>query len=81
MPGGRGLHIKIANRQVFAEDLLAGIFVAHGCAPTIARAVANAVATGGEHRTTVTQSVNMSHLRNGCGTIGVIVLEIPPRRV
>lgn len=81
MSGGRGLHIKLVNREIFAEDLLAGICVAHGCHPNIARKVANAVATAGEHKTTITQGVNMSQLRGGCGMIGVIVVEIPPRRV
>jgi hypothetical protein len=77
---GRGLHFKIVDRTKFAEDLLAGICVAHGCAPLLGRALANKVATDSETKTTVTQSVNISHLRNGCSSIGLSVMEIAPRR-
>jgi L-arabinose isomerase len=77
---GKGLHFKIVNREEFAEDLFAGVCVAFGCSPPMNRAVANAVATGGEHKTTVTQSINISHLRGACSMIGIMVMEISPRR-
>ena len=77
---GRGLHFRIMNRELFAEDLFAGVCVAHGCAPLSARKIANTVATEGEAKTTITQSVNMAHLRNGASVLGVLVVEIAPRR-
>lgn len=77
---GKGIHFKIADRSIFDEGLFAGICVAHGCAPPVARVLAKSVATTGEHKTTVVQRINMAHLRSGCGMIGVLAIEIAPRR-
>ena len=77
---GRGIHLKLVDAKRFEANALATIISTLGCAAPTAHIVAQNVAAGG-HKTTVKPSVNLAKLRNDCATLGVIVIEIPPRRV
>lgn len=80
MAVGKGLHLKLADRGRFAQAPLADIFTSHGASSIAAQALASKIATDGGCKTTVRPSINLAHLRNDCAPLGVIIIEIPPRR-